>query len=393
MIRVLFVDNDSNVVNGLKRIFREMREEADPVFVGSGSDALALLDSQEFDVVVSDMKMTGSSGSQFLEKVAAEHPQIVRIIFSGQTDREACVASAGPAHHFLSKPCDPELLFNAIRRARSLRNTISDPSVMKAVSRVRCLPSLPALYGRLLEILRVEGPSVAAVAEIVGRDLGMTTKVMQLVNSAFFGMPRRTDSLSNAISFLGIDTMKSLVLAAELFHAHQPSTGRFDLQGLLNHSLQTGRVAKDIAVSEGLGKRGESNAMMAGILHDVGKLVLANEHKSSYDIALHLADKASSSACAIEKERFGASHAQIGAYLLALWGFEDEVVEAVAYHHDPLACCESSFSLLTVVHAANSLAHEGETIERTDQALNAAYVEETGKTSAVQVWRNIQVAA
>ena len=138
------------------------------------------------------MVMPGMDGSQLLTEVMKRHPNTVRIILSGHAEREAVLRLVGPAHQYLSKPCNAEELRNAITRAFALRDLLCNEQLKQLATRIKCLPSLPALHDQFSEELQKEDPSLERVGEIISRDIGMTTKILQLVNSAFFGLPSRS---------------------------------------------------------------------------------------------------------------------------------------------------------------------------------------------------------
>jgi len=188
MKTLLFVDDEPRVLQGLQRQLRPMHHEWDMHFVDDGRKALEFMAAHPVDIVVTDMMMPGMDGSQLLAEVLKRHPQTVRIVLSGHAEREAVLRLVGPAHQYLSKPCDADELRRAIARALSLRDLLGNERLKQLATRVKNLPTLPALQNQLADELRKESPSMERVAEIVSRDIGMTAKMLQLVNSAFFGL-------------------------------------------------------------------------------------------------------------------------------------------------------------------------------------------------------------
>jgi DNA-binding NtrC family response regulator len=202
--RILFVDDEPNVLAGLRRSLYSMREEWLMEFAASGPDALAAMERQVFDVVVTDMRMPGMDGAQLLNEVRERFPQTVRMVLSGQCDREAILNSVGPTHQYLSKPCDAEQLRSKIGQAFALRDLLENPVVQKVVSQLKDIPSLPALYQQILEELRSRDPSPAKVGKLIAKDMGMTAKTLQLVNSAFFGLRCHVSNPVQAANLLGL---------------------------------------------------------------------------------------------------------------------------------------------------------------------------------------------
>jgi CheY-like chemotaxis protein len=183
--KILFVDDEPNILSGLKRMLRSMRKEFDLQFAESGQEALTILDGDEFDVVVSDMRMPGIDGAELLSRIMVQHPYSIRIMLTGQADEESIMRTVGIVHQFLAKPCDPEELKAVLQRASGLHGLISQPSLKKIVSGIDSLPSLPEVYAELREAMTNPEISVADIGAIIEKDIGMSAKVLQLVNSAF----------------------------------------------------------------------------------------------------------------------------------------------------------------------------------------------------------------
>ncbi len=317
--RILFVDDEPNVLGGLRRMLYPLRGEWETAFASSGPDALAKLAESPFDVVVSDMRMPGMDGAQLLTEVMQRYPQVVRIVLSGQSDKEMILRSVGPAHQYLAKPCDAETLKQTIARACVLRDLLADERLKQLVTKVSSLPSLPTVYARMVEALQSPDASIQTVSRIVAEDVGMTAKILQLVNSAFFGLRRHVSSPSEAAVFLGLETIKALVLSIHVFSQFQgASVPGFSLEGLWKHSLAVGAGAKRLAAEENQDRRDVDHALMAGLLHDAGKLVLAANLPEQYAEALARAADSQGPPWQAERDVVGAGHAEVGAYLLGL---------------------------------------------------------------------------
>ncbi|MCK4546250.1 MAG: HDOD domain-containing protein [Candidatus Eisenbacteria sp.] len=386
--RILFVDDEPNVLEGLRRMLRPMRREWDMLFTEGGEQALDILGSEPCDVVVSDMRMPGMDGARLLSRVAREYPRTVRIVLSGHSDKELIMESVRTAHQYLSKPCNADVLKATVARACALRDLLENESLKGIVSRMDTLPSLPSLYAELMEELQSPEASTRRVGEIVSRDVGMSAKILQMVNSAFFGLCEHVSSPAQAAGLLGIENVRGLVLSVQIFsefdQKHFPG-GLLD--HLWNHSMAAGVAAKAIATGENLPQASADHAFMAGLLHDSGKLVLASRLPDRYGAILLLAKKSGMRVHRAELESFGTTHAEIGAYLMGLWGLPDTIVEAIAFHHRPADCPVREFGPLTAVHAANALLNEIEADED-GGALDEPYISEMGLTQRIPLWRD-----
>lgn len=358
--RILFIDDDALVLQGLERTLRPFRKDWDMVFVETGKEALELLDRKPFDVVVTDLRMPVMDGVTLLENIMKLHPQVVRIVLSGESDMGWIMRSARVSHQFLSKPCEPKILKLAIAKTCKLFDLLQDKAVIQLVSKIESLPSLPTLHEKIMEMINSSDASIKEIGDVIARDTAMTAKILQLVNSAFFGLPRHVSSPAQAATLLGMDTVKSLVLNIRIFSQFDlnkmPSSF---LDKLWRHNITTGQLSKKISEKEKLEKTAIDHAFMAGLLHDTGKLILASNFPDNYRKALSLSEMAEISLWESEKKIFGITHAEVGAYLIGLWGLPVPIVEALAFHHYPSRSLEERFTPLTAVHLANIIEHEG----------------------------------
>ncbi len=391
--RILFVDDEEMILQGLKRMLRPMKDNWEMVFAVSGSEALALMAKQPFDVVVSDMRMREMDGAELLGRVKKEHPQVIRIILSGQADREAALKSVKSAHQYLSKPCVPDILKNTINRSIALRDLLHNDKLQMLISRMDSLPSAPCLYAKVVELLDKSECSIKEIGETIAKDLGMTVKILQLVNSSFYGIPRRISHPKEAVSLLGLDTVKALILIMGVFSKYEHNDSfPFKIELLLNHSIKTGVIAKKLSAMEKFPKYIADETFISGVLHDIGKLVLAANMPDQYKKALGMAKKQNIPETEAEKQIFGTTHCAVGAYLIGLWGMPDVIVELVAFHHSPSDYVIEDFAPLAIVHAANALQHCGNRADLpvTDiLKIDYAYLDKTGLTGRIAEWQKI----
>jgi HD-like signal output (HDOD) protein/CheY-like chemotaxis protein len=347
--RILFVDDEPAILSGLRRSLRSMRNEWEMTFAQSGEEAAEHLEASDFDVVVTDMRMPGMDGVELLARVKRDQPQIVRIVLSGHTDRASIMKATGVAHQYLAKPTDPDELVGAIKRAGRLEHVLADRRVIEAAGGLGALPPMPALYGEVAAELGSEDPSLNRVARIVARDPGMAAKVVQIVNSSFFGMRTRITNPEQAVTMLGIDTVVGLIVSDPFQGPATP--GGEDSRWLAG--LATGTFAREIAKSEGLDKQALDDAYLAGLLHDCGRSIMALRFPSDLDAVV--AEPQTGSVLESERAIFGASHPEIAAFILGVWGLPSTVLEAVAFHHHPGDSGETSFGPSTAVHVASAI--------------------------------------
>jgi HD-like signal output (HDOD) protein len=356
MRRVLFVDDEPRTLEELQRMLRPQRQEWEMAFAPGGEAALALMEAHPFDVIVSDMRMAGMDGVSLLCRVREEFPQVVRIALSGHTELSTALQVVPVAHQFLAKPCDAEMLRVAIERACHLKALLNDDSIRTTVGALGDLPSLPRSYEELTQALADPDVSLQRVARIVEQDVGISAKILQLVNSAFFGIAHSITNIQGAVSYLGINTLKSLVLSVEIFRVFEPKNPLpgFSLEELQRHARLTAHIAARLPVPKHIA----DIALVAGMLHDLGKLIMAWKLSERFKEMLVETAEEHCPLYQVEEREYGFSHAEIGAYLLGLWGLPYTVVEAVALHHAPNRVPHQNFDAVSAIYVANLLAHE-----------------------------------
>jgi HD-like signal output (HDOD) protein len=356
-LRILFVDDEPHLLDGLRRSLRPMRKEWNTAFAAGGEEALAVLAGEPFDVIVTDMRMPGMDGAALLHEVVERYPNMLRLVLSGQSDLESVVKSAGVTHQYLSKPCSIEALKDAVNRAVSLHELLADPSLKQVLSQMRSIPSVPPLYVELTNCLRSKDASIEKASAIIQKDMGMSAKVLQVANAALFGSAGRVGSVADAVVYLGIDTIRTLLLTLHAFSEFQPTAAsHFSMPLLWRYSLATGALAERIIQSLPAAGGAHGHMRMIGLLHDAGRLVLAANLPEYFEGAYRLALEKQIVPWEAEREVFGTTHAEVGAYLFGLWGLPETIVEAVAYHHTPARCPHPGSAMLTALHVASVLA-------------------------------------
>jgi HD-like signal output (HDOD) protein len=379
-IRVIFVDDEPRVLEGLKRMLRPKRNEWQMTFVGSAAEALNALKKEPCEVVVTDMRMPGMNGAELLEVVQREYPDTIRLILSGQAETESVMKALGVSHQFLSKPCDAEVLQGTISRAFALRDLAGSEQVQK-----------------LVEVLRSPNSSIEDVADIITTDPAMTARLLKLVNSAYFGLQKPVADVARAGALLGLDRIMALVLGQGIFSdCEPPKVEGFSMEALWRHSVSTAAAAHRIAIAEQMDRDVVAAAFLAGMLHDIGKLVLAMGLPDQYAKVLkQAANGKAGDLQQIEMLELRASHTDVGAYLVGLWGLPNTIAEAIAYHEDPSQSRSQAFALPGIVHAADRLVYRPDITDprSPELGLNVAYFEKHARIDRWNEWRDAVNAA
>lgn len=355
--RILFVDDDRPLLDGLHDGFWRYHKKWRMKFVTSGEEALDALQAQPYDIVVSDLRMPVMDGARLLALVRDQHPGIVRIVLSGQADLATIARAAAVAHRLIAKPSSTQELAAVIERSCEVQDLASRIELARRAIGASSLPSVPSLYAELTSVIASKSAGAADAARVVERDTAMAAKVLQLANSAYFSRRSSVSSLSTAVGYIGMDALRALVLQAEAFHEFRadPPIPGFDVESLQRHCSRVAQLARTIASSDDA----HDDAFTAGLLHDVGLLVLASHNREELAAALVRSRQENRALAAVERETYGVTHAELGAHLLALWGLPLSVTEAVAHHHDeqwPALGCES----VRALYVANAFVAEAE---------------------------------
>lgn len=384
MKHILFVDDEQRILDGLRRMLFHKNGEWTMVFAPGGAEALAALAQTPFDVIVTDMRMPQIDGATLLQRVKTTYPSVVRIVLSGHTELEAALRSVPVAHQFLTKPCDAGTLEEVVNRACQLQSLLNDTEVKKIAGGIDRLPALPKTYQALTAALINADTTVKEIAAIVEQDIAISAKVLQLANSAFFGLSRRVTNITTAVTYMGLNMLKNLALSVEVFRSFDDHAALgISLEQVQIHSLRCAHVAKRLLKDQ----RQAEDAFMAGLLHDVGKLLLAAHLPDKCAPIAHQAQTTQQPLHIVEQNAWGVTHAEIGAYLLGLWGLPYPIIEAVANHHAPARVPHTTFDTLSAVYVADRLLQAGDTAPET--VLDMTYLDALGVVDRIPIWQQI----
>lgn len=356
---ILFVDDEVEVLEGLRRCLIDQEDQWKLLFTTSAADALEVMEKVSVDVVVTDMRMPGMDGAALLDEVRQRHPGAGRFILSGFSQRETLFRTLGPAHQYFGKPCDSKALVQAIERTVEFRRRLNTPDLLALIAGATAVPVLPKSLIELFEELQSPDGSIASVTRIISADIALTAQVLKLVNSAYFFLAAHVSDVLHAVRLLGFDLIRSIATLAGVFSTFRSAGIDFSaVQRLEERSLSLGAVARRIATIERLEPALVSQCQCAGMLAHVGSLVLFSNRPDGMARLRSELDTSGGNIIEAEKRYFGASHAEVGACLLGLWGFTDTIVEAVLCHHAPSTESANSSDVLgptAIVHAAQYL--------------------------------------
>lgn len=391
MRRIFFVDDEQRVVDGLRRMLRAMRDEWEMSFFGSGPAALDGMADLSPDIVVSDMRMPGMNGAEFLEEVRRRHPGTVRLILSGQCDRAAVLDAAGPAHQFLSKPCSAETLRNTIGHIFEVQDQLANAEIRTAVSRLQGLPIPENHLRKLADVFARPQASDAALIKIVHDDFALFSKCLQLVGCGFLGTQLDAIHPREIALAVGADTIRSIALEKSIFPTLPAGSILETAAGFFQRiSRATAETARRIAAEENAEERIQHLAELGGYLARLGVAVLAAIDPAKYIQIWRLSIHQQIPKMDLEMRFYGVHRSDVGAYLLGLWGVPSQLVDIVRDGPWPRRTAECAFSPLTAVHAACHLVEESTSeLLCPNYPLDLSYLEKVGVLSKLDRWRTI----
>lgn len=381
--RVLFVDEDTATVTTLRSAFRRERAPWHTEFVQSGEQALAALERERFDAIVSDLHIAHMDGPELLAQVRERHPEVVRLCLSGNLDEELFLRAVPVAHQFLSKSCPAETVLEILERACSLGSLLQDVAVRQLISRLDGLPATPRTFQELSAAIARPTAHTDDISAIVSNDQALCVKTLQIVNSALFRRAAPITSIPAAINFVGLEMLKSLALSACVFNALDAAsdTGRL-LADLQSRSIRKARCARVLLD----GEHGADEAFTAALLLDIGQAVLALGAPAQFARMVELAHQRAAPWHEVEPECFGTTHPQVGACLLGLWGLPLELIEAVAHHHSPSTVPHVHTRVLTAVHLADAMIEGPAAPVRLTERLDAEFVSRPEVARWLRAW-------
>lgn len=327
---VVFVDDEPLVLAALGNRLRRQRKVWDLSFCETGADALAKIAANPPAIVVADLGMPEMDGAELLTRVREVAPGAIRIALSGQVDSEAATRLLSIAHQYLAKPCDVDWIVRAVERRQQLASTVGSPEVIAIVAACPSLPAAPKTYAKLSALLAKPSWSVDEVARVVEADAMLTAKIVQIAASPFFGFRRPVTTVREAVRVLGASVVSRLVLGLESGQSFPPELrSMIDLEAHARHAQAAAAAAAELAPPELA-----MDAYVAGLVHDLGVLVLALARPDEVRALQARAEGDEERLVQLERETWGFTHADVGGALLSLWGLPCSIVDAVLKHHD-----------------------------------------------------------
>ena len=385
-LRILFVDNEQNLLDGLQGLMRKHRQKWNMSFALGAKKALELLDSKPYDLVITDLQMPVMNGMDLLVRVKEKHPNAIRFILSGSVDFDKGLKAITIAHQYLTKPCNLETFEKAIEQVSRFRGFDYYNSLCELVGGLDRLPNAPKTYIKLNQALNKDSACLDDVVKILEQDMALCARILQVANSSFFRRSRAITRIDEAANYLGIELIKCITLTAEIFEAQEsyPSINGLSMEDIQSHAQLTAAIASRIVSKKNLA----NDAYLAGIIHNIGLLALSVGSPKRLGEALSISRKQARVLHSVEEELYQVNHGHVGAYLLSLWGLPYHITEVVANHHTPTRLPADGFGLVQSLYVAQILASEVMDPDFDSTAeLDLEYLETLGVADRLDSWR------
>jgi len=353
--RIIFVDDEPNVLQALRRSLRSMRSSWDMEFISDGGEAVKKVQTEPVDAIVTDMQMPVIDGAVVLGEAAKHHPESIRFVLSGYADKSALLRVLGPAHRIFSKPCQTESLIDALNSSFELRKMLPVDRLRILVSGLSSVPVPSAQYFELVQILEDPLASMQDISNMIESDIGLSAQLLRLANSAFFSLSKPVNNCRQAVDMLGLDTVRALIVVSEFYLSENLDPSLIQENCLLaKRSLRIGGSAHKIAKKLNMTDAEIGEAATAGLLSHIGTAILKIDKPFEFNAAVSQVESGENTISSSEQSHFGVTHAQLGAFLVGLWGFSDNVIEAIAFHHQPSLLNNTHLTPLAAVHLAQA---------------------------------------
>ena len=360
----------------------------EPTSVASEADALEQLEERSFDALLVDFNLGNPDASELLNAALEKRPKTTRFLMAYEADLALVAAKVIGSHQILPKPLELASFKNRIEDG--VKDSASDQSASGPVTHVGAAPAAPAIYSEVLKVLETPGVTSEQVGQVIARDSALTTEILRLTKSAYMGLPRDISQPAQGVESLGLEAVKALVMALRFLAEHSHlKPGYLSIDQIWQHSTNVAQIARDLVLFETKDRALASQALAAGLLHDLGKVVLVTNFADLYGRVHSLARKQPVPLWEIEKEMFGATHGEVGACLVGMWSMPGPIVEAAAMHHEPPLGEGEQLTPLAAVHIANVLEHQLRPSDesRVAPVINTAFLNELGLLQRLPIWR------
>jgi putative nucleotidyltransferase with HDIG domain len=321
--------------------------------------SFAYLDEKEkkkIDYVIVDQDIDGQNFLDILNHLKSHYPSVVRILIVEKWTQELIIMSNQLMHIVLEKKTIENELPSMLIKADKMRSLLTDSELVKMVNSFDSLPVFKTLYLEILHLLKRTDASLKKIGDLVESDIVLSAKILQIVNMSVYATSGRINSVVSAVIYLGVNILRALIVSIQVFNLNSGNQNLAKHQHTLEkHSMKVAECSRTLAQSLKVDRAIADDSFTSGLLHDIGKIVMLGKIHNWNDL-YETAKEQNQQLYMIEEKVLKTSHSKIGAYLLGIWGFSIEVLDAVAFHHTPSKLpAKKVVSALTFVHVAEAM--------------------------------------
>ena len=312
----------------------------------------------DFEAVLLFADDDNPSSIRFLESLREKYPNVVRLFIAKSLRPNEFSRAYQTAHGVFLNKVSQHDLSKDLDRAFRLQQLLNHPQFVKYASSLGELPHIPSIVADLDQVLHSDRVVLKDVSAVIQQEPELLDKMLMLVNSSFFGMTTQpVNNLKELVSLIGFWPIRNLLVAAKLYEVMEQKSDwhGFGFEQLKQRSVLVSQLASELCYTSNMDQTLQSQSRLAGVFLDIGMIVLATFDAEKYHQVMIRAQELNQPLYVVEKMLLGATHAQIGAFLLDRWGVAPELVHAVLFHHTPNASGDVDFSVLTASHLADSL--------------------------------------
>ncbi len=384
---ILFVDDQNNILQSLRRSLRGLDKEWDIHYANGGSEALNTMRQHEIHIVVSDTNMPGMRGTELLTEVRSQYPNTIRLVLSGGCRNDDISLLLRTSHQFFPKPFDIQKLRETVEHLLVLKGNIKEKRIQSILASVSKLPCAPYTHGHFYEEIDGFTPNLEKIGQYISQDMGLATKLLQSLNSTYFGVNKSGIHPHQAVKVMGPGTISHLFVDSMRFDPIESQSDNYNfVKDIYKYSYQTALAAQKIARSQNMSEEAQDHAYTAGLLSDIGLVILATELADEFKAISDSLTMSTPAQLTVEAEAFGNDHCDISAYFLGLWGFPIDIVEAVRGHQKPNIDEGNAFSLISVAHIAQALIYAKGDRATFENMLDMEYINKIGKADQIDSW-------
>ncbi|MDX2481404.1 MAG: response regulator [Desulfuromusa sp.] len=361
--KILFVDVEQRILNLLQQLLQG--EGWDCHFVASAQDALAFLQNQPVDLVISDTKLADMDGIQLISAIRKLYPSTIRIFLtdSAKQDHIVKTLATGDVQQIIPKPwIDQELkeiIHSALRQSTQQKKHSDEFQIL--INSIPLLPSLPESYANVRSCVVGDEVNIEKMADYISQDVAIASALLHWANSALFGQRFQVETIKKAIIVLGTDIVENLILSESVnrtIAGKLPDIKGFDFGKFKKHSMATAVLSRLLIKSlRPTDANQHDRAFIAGLLHDMGKLAAASFFPVQFEKAIELAKKRRMPLPDAEVEIYGTQHAELGSFLAEWWTLPPFIVDAICSHHQPHST-SIDHDVIAATHVANLLSYK-----------------------------------